>query len=47
MSRERLLQRVYMLSLRLSDLGIGAEIYALTLTELWGLYAFLRRIAGE
>lgn len=34
------------LSERFSDLGIGADIGAMTLSELWGLHAFLERISG-
>lgn len=44
---EILRERVYTLSLRVSGLGIGADIYALSLLELRGLYRFLLRIVGE
>ncbi len=47
MNKDHLIECIYMLSIRVSGLGIGAEIYALTLSELWGLYIFLKRIAGE
>ena len=47
MNTDLLRLRVYSLSERLPGLGIGADIYALTVSELWALYAFLRRIAGE
>lgn len=47
MDREILQDLVYRLSLRVQGLGLGADIYALTLSELWGVYAFLRRLAGE
>jgi hypothetical protein len=40
-------ERVYTLSERFSWLGIGSDIAALTLSELEGVYRFLRRIAGE
>jgi hypothetical protein len=39
--------RVYSLSERLSWLGVGADICALTISELWALYAFLLRMAGD
>jgi hypothetical protein len=44
MNADLLRSRVYCLSERLSGLGIGADIYALTITELWALYAFLQRM---
>lgn len=44
---EILRERVYRLSLRVSGLGIGADIYALSLPELRGLYRFLLRVVGE
>lgn len=47
MNADLLRLRVYSLSGRLSGLGIGADIYALTISELWALYAFLQRVAGE
>jgi hypothetical protein len=33
------------LSVRFSHLGIGADIAALSMIELWGLYLFLSRLA--
>ncbi|WP_292931770.1 hypothetical protein [Noviherbaspirillum sp.] len=30
---------------RFSGMGIGADIAALSLCELWGIYCFLRRLA--
>lgn len=47
MKAEKLRQRIRTLLARLTGLGIEADIYALSLVELRGLYAFLRRIAGE
>lgn len=47
MSSDLLRERIVALCTRLSWLGIGADIYALTISELAGLYAFLRRLAGE
>jgi hypothetical protein len=47
MKAEKLRQRIRTLLARLIGLGIEADIYALSLVELRGLYAFLRRIAGE
>ena len=45
MNIELLRERVCSLATRLSGLGIGADIYALSFAELWGLYRFLRRLA--
>lgn len=48
MNADLLRERVYSLSARLSWLGIGPEIAALSLVELWGLYLFLLRVShGE
>lgn len=42
------IERLQMLCNRFSYLGIGADVAALTVTELWGLYRFLlRRNGGE
>lgn len=30
---------------RFSGMGIGADVAALSLCELWGVYCFLRRLA--
>ena len=46
MKAEQLRQRILTLAERLPGLGIGADIYALSIVELRGLYAFLRRLAG-
>jgi len=43
MNPELLRERVYGLALRLSWLGIGADIAALTLSEMAGIYRFLRQ----
>ncbi len=32
---------------RFAWLGIGPDVAALSLTELWGLYCYLQRLAGE
>lgn len=45
MSNETWLERLQTLYERFSYLGIGADITALTLTELWGLYCYLSRLA--
>lgn len=45
--REQLQQRILSLAARLSGLGVGAEVYGLSIVELRGLYAFLMRLAGE
>jgi hypothetical protein len=44
---EHLLQRVQGLATRLSHLGIGHDLAALTLVDLWGVYRFLARMANE
>ena len=47
MTAELLRERVYILSERFSWLGIGADIAAMTVSELEGVYRFLLRVAGE
>ena len=47
MKADQLLPRILTPLARLPGLGIGAELYALSIVELRGLHAFLRRIAGE
>jgi len=47
MRAERLRERILSLLARLPGLGIEADIYALSIVELRGLYVFLRRLAGE
>ena len=47
MKAERLRQRIISLAARLSGLGVEADIYALSIVELRGLYAFLKRLAGQ
>ena len=47
MNAELLRERVNALSERFSWLGISADIPAMTLCELVGVYRFLLRIAGE
>lgn len=39
------LERLYTLSVRFSGMGIGADLTALSLIELWGLYCYLSRLA--
>jgi len=36
---------VHRLAYRLPALGVSADLAALTIAELWGLYALLRRFA--
>jgi len=43
---ELLLERVQTLAVRLSHLGLGPDLAALTLAELWGVYRFLQRLAN-
>lgn len=43
---QRCLLDLERLSERFSSLGIGEDMASMSLSELWGLYAFLRRLAG-
>lgn len=43
--RERLLERALALSARLPHLGVGPDLAALPLADLWGVYRFLCRVA--
>ncbi|HRD95853.1 MAG TPA: hypothetical protein PLA97_05560 [Rubrivivax sp.] len=45
--REALLQRAQALAARLPGLGIGPDLAALPLADLWGVYRFLLRLAQE
>lgn len=48
MSADLLRERVYSLAARLSWLGVGPDIAALSVVELWGVYLFLLRVSyGE
>ena len=47
MSNETWLERLQTLLERFSGLGIGADIAALSLIELWGLYRCLSRLADS
>ena len=44
---QRCLLDLERLSERFSYLGIGADIGAMSLSELWGLHAFLKRLASN
>jgi len=44
MDHEKWLERLDMLLIRFSHLGIGADIASLGLFELWGLYLYLTRL---
>lgn len=44
MSEDLLRERVYSLAMRLSGIGIGADIFALSFLELEALYRFLARL---
>ena len=46
MFNEPWLERLQTLCERFSYLGIGADISALSLIELWGLYCYLSRLEG-
>lgn len=45
MDNDTWLQRLQMLIEQFSSLGIDADIAALSLIELWGLYCYLSRLA--
>lgn len=45
MNNEPWLERLQMLLEQFSHLGIDADIAALSLIELWGLYCYLSRLA--
>ena len=47
MYNEAWLERLQTLLGRFSHLGVGADIASLSIIELWGLYLFLRRLAGD
>ena len=44
--REQLMERAQALALRLSHLGIGADLACLSVAELWGVYRFMLRLAN-
>ena len=39
------LERLQCLAARFPELGMGADLAALTAADLWGLYRFLSRVA--
>lgn len=45
MNSETWLERLQTLCGRFSHLGMGADLAALSIVELWGLYLFLSRLA--
>lgn len=45
MNSETWIERLQTLLERFPHLGIGADIAALSIIELWGLYCFLLRLA--
>jgi len=44
MNNESWLERLDMLLVRFSHLGIGADVASLSLFELWSLYLYLSRL---
>lgn len=44
--REHLLERAQRLAMRFSHLGIGQDLAALSLADLWGVCRFLQRLAN-
>jgi len=47
MSNDNWLERLKMLLAQFSYLNLDADIASLSLVELWGLYCYLQRLAGE
>jgi hypothetical protein len=45
MSHEHLLQRAQSLATRFSHLGLGHDLAALSLADLWGVLRLLQRLA--
>ena len=41
------LEHLESLAMRFAHLGVGQDLAALSLFELWGLYRFLLRLAGD
>lgn len=39
------LERLQWLAIRFSEYGVGADLAALAMADLWGLYVFLQRMA--
>ncbi len=46
MTRDELIAELRRLAYRLPELGIGPDLAALTIGELWGLYALLVRLSN-
>ena len=40
------LEELEMLAVRFSGYGIGPDVASLTLAQAWGVFVFLRRMAG-
>lgn len=47
MDNETWLEALQCLLARFSALGIGPDVASLSMVELWGLYCYLKRLAGE
>ena len=47
MMRPDWLGHLEILAARFCHLGVSADLAGLSIVELWGLYCFLRRLAGE
>ncbi len=47
MNDDSWLEHLQMLLVRFSHLGIGDDMAGMTITEVWGLYQFLSRLAGD
>jgi len=41
------IKELELLTLRFPEYGVGVDLSALTESEQWGIYCFLRRMAGE
>ena len=47
MNDDSWLEHLQMLLARFSHLGMGDDMAGMTITEVWGLYQFLSRLAGD
>lgn len=47
MMRDSWIERLEMLLIRFSHLGIGADIASMSLIELWAIYLYLLRLVDD
>jgi hypothetical protein len=41
------MQHLECLAIRFSDLGVTSDLASMTIVELWAVYRFLKRLAGD